>query len=430
MKPILAVLIFNITHFCSAETLRISELANAAGEGVEQMILKTESGEEALFVKTEAVLTDADVKQAWADPTIGGQIGVELNEEGVKKLKVIMARMQRGRDRLAILVEGRLITAPIIMSTLDSPFLVSGFKNMGFRELDDLARKMSGRPPRPQGEDPDPPKSHPKIESVPFTEEEYQARKALRERSGIFHLESIPSKEDLDKLLRKGMKREEVLKIFGKPFSVSGASHEEHFHLWYLIAPEKRPQDPKRGMLPDGFGVDFTDGKLSRWSHTYSNVPREEKMVGGESPTLRVILPEVDFSSGDLNLVAYVEGIVIPDPKQSVNRRDLGELISIAMSLSSVREKDSAKATLDADCDFMKVLSRHFSEVAALRKSAVEGRVEVNQLSEILSPYVFGKKELPVKAKEGEQAGAGQPAARSQPEGGDTSQPEPGERSR
>jgi outer membrane protein assembly factor BamE (lipoprotein component of BamABCDE complex) len=395
MKPILAIIFLTIAGSCCGDTLRISELAVGAGEGSERMVIKHEDAEEALFVKTQSVVGDADVKEAWPDPSDGGQIIVKLNDAGGKKLRDITARMKHGQDRLALIVDGRLISAPVVQATLDSSFVISGFKDKQLRDLDDLARKMSGRPPRPEGEEPEPPKPHPKIETVPFTEEEYQANKAMREKMGHFHIDSVPTEEELNKVLRKGMGRDEVLKLFGKPYMASEKPHADNIYLIYQIAPEKRPDNPRREMLPNGFKVDFSNGKLSSWSHTHSNESREEKVVGREEPTLRAILPEMDLSSGDADLVAFVEGIVVPDPKQSVNKRDLGDLISIAMMLSSTLDKDSKEVTLNADCDFMKTLSHSFLDVAKLRQGAKNGRVRIDKLNEILSSYALGERELP-----------------------------------
>jgi outer membrane protein assembly factor BamE (lipoprotein component of BamABCDE complex) len=432
MKSSLTAIFLAFASVCSGDTLRISELANAAGDGSERMTLKTKDGEEELFVKTKTVIADGDVKEAWPDPTSGGQISVKLNEDGGEKLKQTTAAMQHGRDRLAIIVDGVLISAPVVQATLGSSFVISGFKDKDFNDLDDLARKMSGRPPRPEGQDPEPPKAHPKVETVPFTEEEYQANKAMREKMGLYHIESVPTEQELNKVLNKGMGREEVFKLFGKPYMASDKPHDDDFYFIYQIAPEKRPDNPKREVLPDGFKVDFTDGKLSRWSHTYSNASREEKVVGREDPTLRAILPEIDFLSGDVDFFAYIEGIVIPDPKQSVNKRDLGDLISIVMMVSSSFDEDSKKATLNADCDLMKTLSHSFPDVAALRQGAKNGRVRIDKLNEILSPYAFGEKELPVKTKQVEQGGTGQPATRpeSKSEAGDKPQSESEGRSR
>lgn len=421
MKSILPVILSAIVSVCSGDTLRISELAATAGEGSERMVLKTEDGEEELFVKTQTIIGDSDVMQALPDLVSGGQISVKLNVDGGKKLKQATARMQHGRDRLALIVDGRVISAPVVQATLGSSFMINGFKDMEFNDLDALAGSMSGRPPRPEGQNAVPPKPLPKRETVPFTDEEYEARKTMREKMGIFYLESVPSEDELNSVLRKGMGREEVVKIFGKPHITS--DHEDHrtFYLLYLIAPEKRPENWKLEMLPNGFKANFSDGKLSKWSQTYINATREMKVTGGEKPTLRAILPKIDFAADDLDLVSYVEGIVIPDPKQSVNKRDLGDLIAIAVMLSNSIDEDSKEVTLFADCDFMKTLSHNFADVATLHKSAKHGRVSIATLNEILTPYTLGEKELPVKIRESEKPSTGQPATSPglKPEGSD-----------
>jgi hypothetical protein len=142
---------------------------------------------------------------------------VKLNEPGGRKLRETTARMRHGQDRLAIIIDGRLVSAPIIQATLGSSFVISGLKDLDARELNELAGKMSGRSTDPDGKVlvPEPPA--PKIEKVPFTQQEYQQNKEMRERMGIFHIEAIPSKEELDQILRKGMSHAEVLEELGRP---------------------------------------------------------------------------------------------------------------------------------------------------------------------------------------------------------------------
>ena len=425
MKPILAILFFTVAGLCSGDTLRISVLADAPGDGVERMVLKTEDDEEILFVKTKSVLGDADVEMAQAHST-GNRIHVWLNEAGGKKLKATTAKMRPGQDRLAIIVDGRLISAPFIQGTLDSQFVISGFRDMELRDLDDLARKISGRPPRPEGEEPNAIQPPPKRETVPFSEEEYQAKKAMREKMGIYQIDSVPTEEGLKKLLRKGMRPDDVLKLFGKPYITSDEPHDDDFFFLYMVAPEKRAENPKRKALPDGFKVDFDNGKVAGWSHTYSTAARAEKVVGRPEPTLKAILPDLDLAADDLDLVAFVEGIVVPDPEQSVNKRDLGDLISVTMMLSGILDEDAKQRTLDANCDYMKTLAHHFPDIAALRRSAKDGRVAIEALNATLAPYAYGAKELPVQSKQVEQDGADQPAPiqESKPEGGDQPQAE------
>jgi hypothetical protein len=154
--PLITILLSCIGISLSiGQTLRISELSPQANSDTERMTLKTESHEENLFVKKEAVLTDRDIKEAFI--TAEHEIHVRLNDEGAQKLKTVTERLRKKGDRLAIVVEGRLITAPTVLATLDSDFVISGFDNLDLRELDALARKMSGRPPASPGDPAVPP---------------------------------------------------------------------------------------------------------------------------------------------------------------------------------------------------------------------------------------------------------------------------------
>lgn len=396
----LSILLLAVAGICNGDTLRISGLAENAGADAERMVLKNDDAEEVLFVKKEAVLGDADIEQAWPDPTHGNQIQVKLNEEGGRKLKEATAKMRHGQDRLAIIVDGRLVYAPVIQTTIGSSFVISGLKDLSPDELDGLARKMSRNSPDAGGKIPIPDAQVPKIESIPFTEQEYQRNKAMRERMGIFHIETVPSKKDLGKILRKGMSHAEVLELLGRPHLGPAKPEDGDFSLTYTIAPEKRPGNPERKMLPNGFKVDFHDRKVSWWSHTYSNAPREEKVVGREPPTLKAILPEVDLSADNVDFARYVERIVIPDPKQALNGRDLSDLLSIVTMLSGNTPDSDNDATLDSNCDFIRTLSHNFGEVAALRKKAEGGKMRISDLNDILSPYIHEGEVLPVESRQ------------------------------
>src|SRR5690606_15749807 len=139
-----------------------------------------------------------------------------------------------------------------VQSRLGAHFEISGLNELDPNDLDDLARRMSGRPPRADGEDAPLPQPEPEVETVPFTEEEYQRNKAARERMGIFHIETVPAEEELDRMLRKGMSHAEVAGIFGRPSSKS----ENPEYRIYDLAPEKLAENPDRQMVPAGLKVD------------------------------------------------------------------------------------------------------------------------------------------------------------------------------
>ncbi len=406
MKALLWILL--LPGIGLGSTLRIAEVVKTDDADAERMTLKFEHGEEQVFVKKETVISDQDVETAVAE--LPGEIGVKLKPAGAGKLKAVTGRMIPGRDRLAIIVEGRLISAPVVQSALGGSFQISGLTDFDAEGLDDLARKMSGRPPRAPGDVLPAAKPEVQVERVPFSEEEYQQTKAMRERIGIFHLEKVPSEEELAAALREGMSQAEVVAVFGRPYFGPGKVPKADFELTYSVAPEKCPDNPKREGIPDGFKADFVGGKLVGWSHTYSNRSKELKVVSVvgvvavEPGILTMTLPELDFSEGDPDLIGLFEGVKIPNPQQKVNRTDLNSLLSLATMLATpVGEESDAKPVLDVDCDLMQTLAHHFPEVTVLRKNAVAGKVSVESLHEALSPYVMDGKALPGDESEGPQ---------------------------
>ena len=159
MKVLPAIVLFAAVNLCSGGTLRVSRVAVKAAENTEQMILSDDEGGQVVFVEKASLLSDADVKRAVPNYGLDNDFYVELTNDGAKKLKEATESMMYGRDRLAIVIEGRLISAPVVQTHLGRDVVIPNLGNP--REVDDLARKMSGRPPRPEGvEPPDPnPKS-------------------------------------------------------------------------------------------------------------------------------------------------------------------------------------------------------------------------------------------------------------------------------
>jgi len=55
-----------------------------------------------------------------------GQLDVELNAEGAAKMFKTTQKMKHGRDRLAIVLDGKVLSAPVVQSTLSKKFQISG----------------------------------------------------------------------------------------------------------------------------------------------------------------------------------------------------------------------------------------------------------------------------------------------------------------
>ncbi|MEO5913402.1 MAG: hypothetical protein ABIS50_04160 [Luteolibacter sp.] len=154
MKTALTIIFFAAVNFSRGGTLRISEVADQASDNTEQMTLSWKGNDKVMFVKKVNVLGDADVKLAVPNYGLDNGFYVELTDNGARKLKEATGKMIYGKDRLAIIVAGQLISAPVVQAPLGGEFMISGLEDRGPREIDDLARKMSGRPPRPEGVEP------------------------------------------------------------------------------------------------------------------------------------------------------------------------------------------------------------------------------------------------------------------------------------
>lgn len=385
-----------IATFADAETLRISMVRETAGEDAERMVLHFEAGgqpkEEVVFVRRETVVGDADVARASVSP--GHEIAVELTPEGAKKMAKASGTMIHGRDRLAVIVDGKLIMAPVVQSKLGGNFVISGLRELDARGLENLARRMSGRPLMAPNAEAPPVPPPTRVVTVPYTEEEYLQIKARRENAGIFYLESIPTKEELDAMLLKGMRLDEVIAVLGKPSMSVGKAEDASFRLAYEFAPEKRAENPEGVMLKNGFHVLFSGGELTGWDFSHSNQPPERKVVGQVPGLLVASIPEVDLGAGEVDLVAYVESIKIPDIRQKVNATDLYGLLSLVTMISTINQEKEERS-VSAGCDVLKILAIHFSEVEGLAAKSVDGRIVIRKLESVLSPYARGVKPLP-----------------------------------
>jgi hypothetical protein len=403
MKSLLLYLLIAFTSASAGEVFRVSRVAKAAGEGIERMIFKAGDHEEALFVEKAAVVSAADVQEAGAEilPSMRG-ISIRLKPEAGKKMEDVTGEMIPGVERLAVVVEGKPVFAPVVQAKLGAGIWIEGFDDLTDEQLKELARKIARRPPgEPQEEMPE--LKRPEEKREPYTEEEYQQIKARREKIGIFHLDKVPSEEELSASLRKGMSFDEVAKVFGSPYLSFGGPGPKATRLSYEIAPERRNESPDGKVVENGFDVLLRDGKVTGWAHRFSNFPRELKRVGGEAPLLRMTVPELKGPMEEVDLVEYFEKVDVEDPRQEVNGRDLAELLALCSMLDSWSEqREPEERLVSADCDVMETMAIHFPEVAALRKEAKDGRIRVSALSEALEPYNTGRKPLPQTDPKGE----------------------------
>lgn len=85
---------------------------------------------EYLLVKRHAGLDGSDIIDA--QELYGpyeGQLDIELSEQGAKKIFKLTKNMQHGSDRLAIVLDDEVKTAPVVQSTLSKRFQISGMDN-------------------------------------------------------------------------------------------------------------------------------------------------------------------------------------------------------------------------------------------------------------------------------------------------------------
>ena len=387
-----------------AEVFRISEVSEKAGAGVEALVLDRGETPETLFVKKEAVLTEDQVKEAFVTLMDRPGIEVRLTEEGSARLESVTQRLRPG-DRLAIVIEGRLIMAPVLHGPLSDSFVISGPSLGDNDELRALARRMSGQNAADEKAMPLKIKEIPAPERVPYTDAEFEGLQAMREKAGQFYLDQLPSESDLNASIRKGMTRDEVIAILGKPTYDRSPTSGETFDLDYMVAFERLPENPDREMRHVGVTVQFRKGVVSEWSWTSSDMPRSEKRVRSEPPSLRVIHPETNPEEGREGMIAFFEDIQVPDPFQSVNEGDLWDLLSITLSTcGAFQGEDGTKFAVDADCDLMRVLAHHFPEVAELRDHAGGGYVTIGDLEQAVMPYADGAKPLPAVLKDEDES--------------------------
>ncbi|NWK54393.1 hypothetical protein HW115_02135 [Verrucomicrobiaceae bacterium N1E253] len=82
---------------------------------------------ENLLVRKKADITGSDIKEA--QELYGpyeGQLDVTLNEDGAQEMRQVTQAMQLGHDRLAILLDDEVLSAPVVQAVLGEKFQITG----------------------------------------------------------------------------------------------------------------------------------------------------------------------------------------------------------------------------------------------------------------------------------------------------------------
>ena len=392
MRHLITILLAAAGLSHAAETLRISAVVEPDSPDAKPMTCKFPDGERSVWVSNKAIITEKDVKIAHPDVGREKAINVSLTEKGAAAMIAATTPMRPGFDRMAIIVEGKLHSAPVINSVpLGASFIIEGLIEYDDRQLANLVRGMMGQAPlEAQEAAPNPPPAEPK--RVPYTEEEIKAIKQQRERMGIYQLDRLPDQAELDKTLRQGMTADEVIAIFGKPSRHNRKPERTDFYLEYEIAPERRPDKPAGTMAPESFKVEFRDGKAASWHFSlWSGAPRELKNENSATGTLKGIFPAIDLADEDVNFVAWIEGIRIPDLNQPVSQNDLAALLVMLGTPIDANKHDAIRA----DCDVLRILAKYVPEVAKLTAAAKNGKISLPDLRAVVTPFMIGKTPIP-----------------------------------
>ncbi len=96
---------------------------------------------EKLFLTKRPLLTGKDIKSAYPNYAEKGYISVTLSSAGADKMWKATMPMVKGQDRLAIVLDGKVISAPVVQATLSKDFSISGLTKPG--EAEQLAKTLT-----------------------------------------------------------------------------------------------------------------------------------------------------------------------------------------------------------------------------------------------------------------------------------------------
>lgn len=70
-------------------------------------------------------MNSADVQEAWAEVVPSMRcISIRLKQEGAKKMEAVTGELKLGIERLALIVDGKLESAPVVHGRLGAQFVI------------------------------------------------------------------------------------------------------------------------------------------------------------------------------------------------------------------------------------------------------------------------------------------------------------------
>lgn len=96
---------------------------------------------ETLWLSKRGKLTGKNVERATVDPSRRGVVQVRLNNDGAAAMRDITSRMRVGVDRLAVVLDGRVVVAPTVNATLSREFIIEGLDDAG--EAENVANSLN-----------------------------------------------------------------------------------------------------------------------------------------------------------------------------------------------------------------------------------------------------------------------------------------------
>lgn len=96
---------------------------------------------ENLVVHRPIIVQSADIERARPEASEDGVIHITLSPKGGQKMIAATKTMQKGRSRLAIILDDRIISAPVVGGVLSSQFIIQGFNS--FEETKAVAAALT-----------------------------------------------------------------------------------------------------------------------------------------------------------------------------------------------------------------------------------------------------------------------------------------------